>query len=200
MIAMIEPFTERLCSLDEFCTLAQAETGDLPRRYELDEGIVLEMSSAGALHGALRAWIAYLLNAHVHAQGLGLSFGAETGFVLHQAPDGRAIVRAPDFAFVSKARLQPISGKFYPSAPDLAVEIVSPSDTARQMRRKARQYMEYGTRLLWIIFPDESERFVDVYRPEQPVLTVQGEQLLEGYDVLPSFSAPVSRLFAALSV
>jgi len=190
---MSERATERLCSLDEFWTLVQAEADDMPRRYELDEGIILEMSPAGAVRGALSAWMAYLLNAHIHAQGLGLSFGAQTGFVLHQAPDGRAIVRAPDFAFVSRARLQPISGKFYSSAPDLAVEIVSPSDTARQ-------YMEYGTRLLWIIFPDELERFVDVYRPEQPVLTVQGEQLLEGYDVLPNFSVPVSCLFAALSV
>ncbi|MDW8300704.1 MAG: Uma2 family endonuclease, partial [Anaerolineae bacterium] len=109
------------------------------------------------------------------------------------------IVRAPDFAFVSKARALPVSGKFYPTAPDFAVEIVSPSDTARQMRRKARQYLAYGTRLLWIVFPDEPDRFVDVYRPEQPILTVQGEQLLEGYDVLPHFALPVSRLFAALS-
>jgi Uma2 family endonuclease len=70
MIAMIESFTERLCSLDEFWMLAQAETDDLPRRYELDEGVVVEISPAGALHGALRAWIAYLLNAHIHAQGL----------------------------------------------------------------------------------------------------------------------------------
>jgi Uma2 family endonuclease len=200
MIAMIERFAERLCSLDEFWTLAQTETDDLPRRYELDEGIVIEMSPAGASHGALSAWIAYLLNAHIHAQGLGLSFGAKIGFLLHQATDGRAIVSAPDFAFVSKARLQPIGGKFYPSTPDLAVEIVSPSDTARQMRRKARQYMQYGSRLLWIIFPDESERFVDIYRPEQPVLTVQGEQLLEDYDVLLHFSTPASCLFAALSV
>lgn len=137
---MTERFTERLYSLDEFWTLAQAEADDLPRCYELDEGMVVEISPTGASHGALSAWIAYLMNAHIHAQGLGLSFGAETGFVLHQAPDGRAIVRAPDFAFVSKARLQPISGKFYHGAPDLAVEIVSPSDMARQVRRKARQY------------------------------------------------------------
>jgi hypothetical protein len=80
---MIEPFAERLCSLDEFWTLAQAETDDLPRRYEPDEEIVIETSLAGALHGAPSAWIAYLLDAHVLAQDLGLSLGAERGFVLH---------------------------------------------------------------------------------------------------------------------
>ncbi|MDW8300703.1 MAG: Uma2 family endonuclease [Anaerolineae bacterium] len=196
---MTERLAESFCSLEEFWSLAHAETGDLPRCYELDEGMVIEMSPSGALHGILAAWISYLLNTHVYTHGLGLSFGAETGFILHQAADGRAIVRAPDFAFVSKARALPVSGKFYPTAPDFAVEIVSPSDTARQMRRKARQYLAYGTRLLWIVFPDEPDRFVDVYRPEQPILTVQGEQLLEGYDVLPNFALPVNRLFAALS-
>lgn len=193
---MLERLAERLCSLEEFWALAHTESEDMPRSYELDEGVVVEMSPTGGLHGSLASWISYLLNTHIYTSGLGLSFGAETGFILHQTPEGQAIVRAPDFAFVSKARAVPISGKFYPIAPDFAVEIVSPSDTLRQMRRKARQYLQYGTRLLWIVFPDERDRFVDVYRPEQPMLTAQGEEILEGYDVLPNFALPVSRLFA----
>ena len=196
---MLEQVQERHHDIDQLWAISHAETDGIANRYELDEGELVVMSPSGAAHGILISWLSYLLNAYIYEHDLGLTFGAETGFVLHQdAQAGRSIVRAPDFAFVSKARAVPVGGKFYPIAPDLAVEVVSPSDTARQMRRKARQYLQYGTRLLWIIFPDAPDRFVDVYRPDQPLLTLQGEQALEGYDVLPNFSLPVSRLFARL--
>ncbi len=196
---MLEQVQERRHDIDQLWAISHAESDGIANRYELDEGELVVMSPSGAVHGILTAWLSYLLNAYVYEHDLGLTFGAETGFVLHQAAEaGRSIVRAPDFAFVSKARAVPVGSTFYPIAPDLAAEVVSPSDTARQMRRKARQYLQYGTRLLWIIFPDASDRFVDVYRPDQPLLTVQDEQLLEGYDVLLGFSLPVSRLFAHL--
>ncbi|MCE7947017.1 MAG: Uma2 family endonuclease [Chloroflexi bacterium CFX4] len=196
---MLEQVQERHPDIDQLWAIAHAESDGVPNRYELDEGELVVMSPSGALHGILTVLIGRLVGNFVEEHDLGLTFGAETGFVLHQDNEaGRSIVRAPDFAFVSKARAVPVGGKFYPIAPDFAVEVVSPSDTARQMRRKARQYLQYGTRLLWIIFPDAPDRFVDVYRPNQPLLTVQGEQLLEGYDVLPDFNLPVSRLFARL--
>jgi Uma2 family endonuclease len=196
---MLEQVQDRRQDIDQLWAIAHAESDGIPNRYELDEGELVVMSPSGAVHGILTSWLSYLLNTYIYANDLGLTFGAETGFVLHQDAEAEhSTVRAPDFAFVSKARAVPVGGKFYPMAPDFAVEVVSPSDTARQMRRKARQYLQYGTRLLWIIFPDAPDRFVDVYRPDQPLLTVQGEQLLEGYAVLPDFSLPVSRLFARL--
>jgi Uma2 family endonuclease len=107
----------------------------LPRgkvRYELVKGELQSMSPAGSEHGAVTLRLSTLLDQFVTDRGLGLAFGAETGFLIHRDPD---TVRAPDLAFVGQERIPPESPPqgFWPGAPDLAVEVVSPGDVVREI-------------------------------------------------------------------
>jgi Uma2 family endonuclease len=183
---------ERLYTADDLWVLSHADT-DEDKRYELDNGALIEMAPAGDIHGAITVWVGHLIVGYVAAHDLGEVSGAETGYRLSANPD---TVRAPDVGFIVKARLQPLTGKYYTVAPDLAVEVVSPSDSARQMRRKANQYLTAGTRLVWVIYPEDRE--VDVYQPGHDPRTFKTGEALDGGDVLPGFSLPVKDIFARL--
>ena len=164
------------------------------RRYELDEGDVIEMPPTGDEHGVVTNWTAHLITGHVDANDLGEVTAAETGFVLSEKP---TIVRAPDMGFITKARLQPMTGNYYPMPPDLALEVVSPNDSADQVHRKIGQYLRAGTKLLWIVYT--SERSIDVfYGPGQSMLSCGIDDVLDGYDVLPGFKLPVKMVFKKL--
>jgi Uma2 family endonuclease len=97
-------------------------------RYELVKGELIKVSPTGGKHGILTLRLGAALIQHIEANNLGEAFGAETGFILSRNPD---TVRAPDVAFVSRERIPPgdFPEKFWPGAPDLAVEVLSPSDT-----------------------------------------------------------------------
>ncbi len=164
------------------------------KRLELIKGVLVEMSPTGAVHGILAAWLLYVIMAHVIAYDLGDVTAAETGYVLFAGPP--QTVLAPDVGFVSKARRPPLTGKYYAVAPDLAVEVVSPSDAAKDMREKVELYLQYGTSLVWIVYPDS--RLVDVHRPGQPADKVGLDAELDGGSVLPGFRLPVKDIFARL--
>ncbi len=182
---------ERLYTADDLWELSHnSEDGT---RYELDEGVLIEMSPAGDTHGELAAWILYLLMAYVVANDLGIITAAETGYTLQKDP---AIVNAPDVGFLSKARLTARTGKYYSVAPDLAVEVVSPNDKAREVRRKVNKYLQFGTRLVWVVYPED--RLIDVYRPNHDPLSIEIAGVLDGYDVLPGLSLPVREVFARM--
>lgn len=181
---------QRLYTADDLWELSHA--GD-DKRYELDEGELIEMSPTGDAHGELSLWIGHLILSFVIEHDLGVVSGAETGYRLFTDPD---IVRAPDVGFISKARLTPPTGKYYPIAPDLAVEVVSPGDSAEQIRRKAAQYLAAGTRLAWFFYPHG--KLVDIYRPGQPTETAEINGVLDGGDVLPGFKLPVREVFKRL--
>ena len=113
-------------------------------RSELVDGEIIRMTPSGAEHGVLSSRIGRLLDEHASAQGLGVCCGAETGFILRRDPD---VVRAPDAAFVAAARI-PKSGiprTYWPFAPDLAVEVVSPSDGLAAVQAKVAEYFAAGT-------------------------------------------------------
>ena len=181
---------ERLYTADDLWKLSHA---DDDKRYELDEGALIEMAPTGDAHGLVVAQVTYLIMTHVSPNDLGKVSGAETGYRLSTDPD---IVRAPDVSFIVKARLKPITGKYYEMAPDLAVEVVSPGDTALQMRRKAKQYLEYGTRLVWIIYPED--RSIDVHQPGRDPHSHKIGDTLDGGGVLPGFALPVELVFKQL--
>jgi len=105
-------------------------------RRELVRGELRVMTSAGAEHGRVTATVGMLLGAQVRQTGSGVTFGAETGFVLAREPD---TVRAPDGAFVSSERAEAVGRtvKYWPEAPDFAVEVVSPDDSFREVEEKA---------------------------------------------------------------
>ncbi len=150
------------------------------------------MSPAGAKHGDIALEIGSRIRIHTTDHRLGRTFGAETGFLLTRNPD---TVRAPDAAFVSQARL-PESGVpagYFPGAPDLAVEVVSPGDTAGEVEEKVQMWLAHGASLVWVIHP--ATRTVTVYRRDGSANVLHNDDLLDGEAVLPGFSFPVDRLF-----
>jgi Uma2 family endonuclease len=161
-------------------------------RYELVKGELRKMSSSGSEHGATIVNITILLGQYVKANKLGVCFGAETGFKIASDPD---TVRAPDVAFIRRERI-PESGipkKFWPGAPDLAVEVLSPGDTRREVDEKVEDWLEAGARAVWVINP--KRRSVTVYRSLTDVTRLSDADELDGGDVVPGFRCKVSEIF-----
>jgi Uma2 family endonuclease len=133
----------------------------------------------------------------VEDQELGDVTGADGGF----RPDPehpRDTELAPDVAFVRADRLpsrtSPEYAKALRLAPDLAVEVVSPSQSRRDLAAKARLFLSFGTRLVWVVLP--KQRQVDVFRLGSDKPTALGiDDMLDGEDIVPSFSYPVAALF-----
>ncbi|MBP90517.1 MAG: hypothetical protein CMJ64_28050 [Planctomycetaceae bacterium] len=161
-------------------------------RCELINGEIIEMNAADAEHGVIIVRLSWRLGQYIEETGLGVAFGAETGFIVERDPD---TVRAPDIAFISQDRC-PTDGvpkEFWPGAPDLAVEVMSPSDTAAEVHEKAGMWIAAGTKLVWIVSP--KQRTVTVYRPASQPTTLAASDLLDGEDVVPGFQRSVAEIF-----
>jgi Uma2 family endonuclease len=161
-------------------------------RYELVAGELRTMTPGGLPHGAIAVTVAALLYEHVRANDLGHVVGADTGFWLLRDPD---TVRAPDVAFISKARLSsPFPPGFSEIAPDLAVEVRSPGKSRKDIAEQLAAYRQAGVPVVWVIAP--VSRTVTVYRGTGVGQTLGAHDVLDGGDVLPGFVVPVHRLFA----
>ena len=161
-------------------------------RYELSKGELLPMSPVGMEHGGIVMALGALLRSYAMKKGLGL-VGTEIGFRLGQNPD---TVRAPDVAFVARHRL-PADGvpkKFAHFPPDLAVEVLSPEDTASEMLRKIEEYLTAGGALAWVV--DPATRTVTVYRSLSDIQILSADQELDGGEVLPGFRTMVAEIFS----
>jgi Uma2 family endonuclease len=132
-----------------------------------------------------------VVGGYVRSQRLG-SVVTESGFILAHNPD---LVRGPDMAFVGTERMLPKGsrGTYFDGGPDLAVEIVSPNDTAIEVRELINEYLAAGTRLIWVIYPVIET--IEVHRPGNVVTVLHAGDELDGEDVLPGFRTPVSELF-----
>lgn len=188
---MIQPMARRA----QGSLVTAEELNGLPgdgKRYELVAGRLIAEPPTGGRHGVVAARIVTLLSNFVQAHDLGAILTTDPGFILARSPD---TVRAPDVAFLSRRRLEEMESveSFLPGPPDLAVEILSPSDGPGAVRAKVTDYLEAGTHLVWVV--DPSRRCVTVFRPLEPPLSVTGDQILEGEDVLPGFLVPVSEIF-----
>jgi Uma2 family endonuclease len=120
-------------------------------------------------------------------------YAAETGFLLEQDPD---TVRAPDVAFVRRERIQKagtVEG-YWIGAPDLAVEVLSPSDTVRRIEGKVAEWLESGSRLVWVVSP--KMHTVTVYRSLTEIVVLTEKDTLDGGDVVPGFQIPIAEIFA----
>lgn len=161
-------------------------------KYELQGGMLVSEPLPGSRHGRVALQMGALLNAHVRRKRLGVVFGNDSGFILSRTPD---TVRGPDVSFVSRARYEAskdLVGAF-PGAPDLAVEVLSPSNTPAAIHAKVGDYLAAGTRLVWVI--DPASETVAVYRSLlSPRILSEGD-VLEGEDAVPGFRAEVSELF-----
>jgi Uma2 family endonuclease len=164
-------------------------------RLELVEGEVRQMSPAGGEHGYLSVEIALLLRDHAKRHELGFVMAAETGFQIGRNPD---TVLAPDVSFIRKERIAVtgIPQEFYPEAPALVVEVVSPSDTAEEVDAKMRRWLSAGVELGWVVYP--RGRSVTVYRALDNIRVLTADDTLDGGDVVPGFSCRMGDLFAAL--
>lgn len=162
-------------------------------RRELIHGEVRTMSPAGHQHGRIALLIASSLLQHVQAHQLGRVYAAETGFKLASNPDH---VRAPDAAFVRSERVAAVADVegFFPGAPDLAIEVISPSDTFAEVEEKVFDWLQAGTRAVIVVNP--KQRSVTLYRSFGEVRVLAGEERLGVEDVVPGWSLPVKDLFA----
>jgi Uma2 family endonuclease len=162
-------------------------------RQELLRGTVVSEPSPNRTHGRTVARLAALIEPFVRARRLGVVYAADTGFVLARNPD---TVRGPDVAFVSEARERRAGAKqpYFPGAPDLAIEVVSPSDRTKEILGKVSDYLSAGSRMVWVV--DPASEAVQVFRsPFQP-RRLASEDLIEGEDVLPGFSIAVAQIFS----
>lgn len=168
-------------------------TGDV--RRELVDGEVIEMAPAGGLHGLVTGRISRRLTEFVEAHGGGAVLVGDVGFVLSLPTDPER-VRAPDVAFVSIGRLPGgcVPMEFVHGAPDLAVEVLSPSENPIEVQQKVRDYLEAGARLVWIVAP--RARSATVYRPDGSARLVREPEAIDGEDVLPGFALSLPDLFA----
>ena len=169
-----------------------AVSKDSSRRYELIAGNLRTLPLAATDHSAIALTIGATIHLFAEDHSSGSAFGAGAGFLLTRNPD---TVRAPDAAFVSQARL-PESGVpagYFPGAPDLAVEVVSPGDTAGEVEEKVQMWLAHGGSLAWVIYP--ATRTVTVYRRDGSAHVLHNSDLLDGEAMLPGFTFPVDRLF-----
>jgi Uma2 family endonuclease len=181
---------ERLWTAEDLLALGEEA------RYELIEGRLVPMSPTGFLHGDVALALAAALRAFVHPRRLGRIVVGEVGFVLRRNPD---TVRAADIAFVRRERLPAgdLPRGFFEGAPDLVVEILSPSDRYTDILRKVSEWLEAGAAMVWVVDPEHHG--VMVFRPDGTLRLLGESDSLEGEEVLPGFRYPVGELFSPLT-
>jgi Uma2 family endonuclease len=159
-------------------------------RHELVAGVIVSEPFATPRHDRTFRRLLRLFGDFVEARGLGEVFG-ETGYVLAREPD---TVRGPDLSFVSRERLSNFDdGRFFSGAPDLAVEILSPSNRRGEMHAKVADYLAAGARLVWIV--DTERMSVTTYRTLLAPRHLRSDESLDGEDVLPGLVIPLEAIF-----
>lgn len=173
---------------DDLLALADDEN-----RYELVRGELIMTPPASVRHGKFAARLVRVLSTHIAEHNLGEVYTAEPGFELASAPP---TVRAPDVAFVQRERIPPEGEPegFWAIAPDLVIEIISPSETAQMIHEKVADYLQAGTQLLWVVYP--TSQTVMEYCPPMDARRLTIEDDLDGSDVVPGFCYPLEQLFA----
>jgi Uma2 family endonuclease len=180
--------TTTLVTADELLIMP---TG-MGKRYELIAGELRVMSPAGWNHGKVVGKLHVRLGSFIEQQDLGVLFGAETGFRLATNPD---TVRAPDLAFVAKRNLpaeMPEDG-FWPGAPDLAVEVLSPNDRTGEVDDKIAAWLAAGCSAVWVV--DPKLKTVTIYRSLTDIQVRTASEVWLDNSVVPGFECSVRELF-----
>jgi Uma2 family endonuclease len=162
------------------------------RRRELVRGELRVMEPTGIEHGRVAILAGGALLAHARETGSGVVLGAETGFVLESDPD---TVRAPDAAFISHERYERVgpTTKYWPGAPDFAVEVLSPTDRPGEVRKKPRAWLAAGTIAVVVLDPDQ--RTATVHRSGCEARVHGPQDTLDLSDAVPGFRPTVAELF-----
>ena len=188
MVATVVPKSEeKLITAEEF-----AEMVDVGRA-ELVKGRIVEMPPPKDRHGEVESNFSYYINMFVREHELGRVRVGESGVLIHRDPD---TVRGMDVAFISNKRLAQRRDPdgYLDIAPDLIVEVLSPSDRWSQVMNKLREYFDIGVRLVWVA--DTEAEIVYAYRSETEIESYEKGDDLPGEEVLPGFTVPVAELFA----
>jgi Uma2 family endonuclease len=162
------------------------------RRLELIEGIIYEKMTASFLSSSIALNIGTILRAYLKENPIGRVSGADGAYIL--SPGNRYI---PDIGYISRERMADRPASEVPMAPDFAIEVQSPSNSRQELQQKALKYLQYGTRLVWIVYPDE--QVVEVFKPgeETPdIMVIKVGGTLDGGAVLPGFEVTVAEIFA----
>ncbi len=161
-------------------------------RYELVRGELKKMPPAGHARGEYALSIGASLRAHARANGLGRAYAAETGFKLESDPDH---VLAPDASFVRSERAEAARGTpgFFPGPPDVAVEVISPSDRYTEIDEKVADWLDAGT--LAVVVVDPRSRTVRIHRSQADVEALGESDTLQVGDVVPGWRMPVRDIF-----
>jgi len=184
-MAMPAPFESTLLTAED---LEQIRLPD--KRTELVHGRLVVREPPSTEHGRIQANLAYFVTDHVRRNELGAVFGQDTGFRITSQPD---TVRGPDLAFVSRERAAELPRRGYATlAPDFVAEILSPDDRPGEYLAKVAQWLEAGTRLIWVIDPQRAE--ARVYRSDGSLTIIGDDALLDGEAVLPGFSCPLTEV------
>ena len=182
--------TQTLLTLEQFLDLPEQEG----LRRELDQGRLIEMSPPSYVHARVVARIAYLLEACAEQAAGNWQVALGSGFAL-----GPATMRIPDVFLTRKEfvdSLPVLKGAALQGAPELSVEVVSPSETAYELDRRVHQYLDAGTHAVWVIYPEP--RRVVVHRRRGVITEHTTGDTLSEPDLLPSLRIGVNSIFAGL--
>jgi Uma2 family endonuclease len=173
-------------TLEQFLTLPETEPAS-----EYLCGEVVQKPMPTGLHGLIQMWIAWALLQFALRDELGMA-APEWRFVFGPPGEERAFV--PDVGFVTTGRLPADLNATMRAAPDLAVEVLSPEQSASVLADKVQFYLLHGVRLVWLV--DPKERSVRVFEPGRAAVLLGADDVLGGGDVLPGLTVPVRELFA----
>jgi Uma2 family endonuclease len=184
--------THRLTTAEFLALCEQPENAH--KRFELVNGVPVEMPPSSQRNTVIAIRIARLIGSHVDAHDLGYVTGADGGYEL-----GPHDTRLPDVGYIAKARAGKLTGVTFPVAPDLAVEVISQSETSTMVRDKVKAYLDAGTRLVLAVYPDSQS--IDAHRRGehgQHSQTFGIENTIDAGDVLPGFSLKVADIFKGI--
>jgi len=181
----VEP---KLMTADEY-----VNRSDDGRWVELINGEIVEMPPSSPRNTVLAGWILYLLAGFIIPRKLGYLSMADGGYRVSPTS-----VMQPDVGFITRARAGGLSGKVFPVAPDLAIEVISPSERVGKINEKLHAYLDGGTPYVWLVYPES--RSVEIYTAVGQYTTIEESDTIDGGDLLPEFTVTGKELFSVLDV
>src|SRR5258708_7792539 len=170
----------KLLNAEEFFLLPDPPDG---LQQELVRGEIITMPPPGALLGVCCARVVRKIGVFVDTGAVGTLACNDTGIITERGPDS---VRGPDISYWSRERLKEVPVGYIETAPDLLVEVLSPSNTSKQIRDKLKEYFAKGVRLVWVIAPED--RTLTIYRTADEGRVLHESGSVTGEDVLPGFA------------